>query len=76
MPTPLDDIQSRLRFALVVYQDTIKHVAKCGIVVLVVALILETFVFNFNHFASAGYNTVNLSARVLELEPRGAQRAH
>lgn len=61
MPTPLDDIQSRLRFALVVYQDTIKHVAKCGIVVLVVALILETFVFNFNHFASAGYNTVNLS---------------
>ena len=64
MPTPLDDIRSRSRFAFAVYQDAVKHIAKCGIVVLMLALILETFVFNFNYFASAGYNTIDLSGQL------------
>ncbi|MEG0216920.1 MAG: cytochrome C oxidase Cbb3 [Raoultibacter sp.] len=50
------------------HKATLLHVIKCALAVFAVALLLETFVFNFNYFASAGYNTVNLSNK-LTLQP-------
>lgn len=45
----------------------VRHYAKRILVFLAVALLLEAFVCNFNHFASAGYNTISLNDK-LELK--------
>ena len=43
---------------------TVKHVLKNAVLLILVALVLETFVFNFNYFRTAGYHTTNLDNRL------------
>lgn len=38
--------------------------ARCVLAILAIAFCLESFVFNFNHFASQGYNTIDLKSQV------------
>lgn len=43
---------------------TVKHVVKSAVLLILAALVLETFVFNFNYFRTAGYHTTNLDNRL------------
>ena len=43
---------------------TVKHVLKSAVLLILAALVLETFVFNFNYFRTAGYHTTNLDNRL------------
>lgn len=43
---------------------SIAHVLKSLLVVILIASALEVFVFNFNHFASAGLNTIDLHDKI------------
>ena len=43
---------------------TIKHVLKSAAVLVLIAVLLETFVFNINYFRTAGYHTTNLDNRL------------
>lgn len=50
---------------LMVYQGSmIKHVLKSTLVLVLVALMLETFLFNINYFRTSGYHTTNLDNRL------------
>ncbi|MEG2531043.1 MAG: cytochrome C oxidase Cbb3 [Raoultibacter sp.] len=49
---------------MLLYKGSILHVLKCALAVFVLAFLLESVVFNFNYFTSAGYNTVNLSDKL------------
>ncbi len=42
----------------------VKHVVKSAVLLILAALVLETFVFNFNYFRTAGYHTTNLDNRL------------
>ncbi len=42
----------------------VKHVVKSVIVLVLIALLLETFLFNINYFRTAGYSTTNLNNRL------------
>ena len=43
---------------------TIKHVLKSAAALVLIAVLLETFVFNINYFRTAGYHTTNLDNRL------------
>ena len=43
---------------------TIQHVLKSAAVLVLIAVLLETFVFNINYFRTAGYHTTNLDNRL------------
>ncbi len=43
---------------------SLAHALRVAAVIVVVALLLEVFVFNFNYFASAGYHPINLKSRI------------
>ena len=42
----------------------VKHVVKSVIVLVLIALLLETFLFNINYFRTVGYSTTNLNNRL------------
>lgn len=42
----------------------VKHVVKSVVVLVLIALLLETFLFNINYFRTAGYSTTNLNNRL------------
>lgn len=42
----------------------LKHVARCVVVIVLLATALEVFVFNINYFTSAGYNTIDLTSKL------------
>ena len=59
-----DNIRRLYQEFMLLHKGSILHVLKCVLTIAVLALLLEMFVFNFNYFTSAGYNTVNLSNRL------------
>ncbi|MEG0027316.1 MAG: cytochrome C oxidase Cbb3 [Raoultibacter sp.] len=59
-----DNIRRLYQEFMLLHKGSILHVLKCALTIAVLALLLEVFVFNFNYFTSAGYNTVNLSNRL------------
>lgn len=73
MPTPLEDITTRFRNKAFESRGRILHVLKCLLAILVVAYCLEAFVFNFNHYASQGYNTINMKNQVTLSETENEQ---
>lgn len=46
------------------HERTIKHILKWASLIVVIALLLETFVFNINYFTSAHLNTINLRNKI------------
>ena len=64
MPSLRDNIRYVLRHWVLPRRAAIAHVAKAILGCLFMALALEVFAFNFNHFASAGYHTVNLEGKI------------
>lgn len=42
----------------------VRHLVKSVLAILVIALLLETFLFNMNYFISAGYNTISLNGQL------------
>ncbi|MEG1886367.1 MAG: hypothetical protein RR182_08840, partial [Alistipes sp.] len=63
-----DHIRRIYRDFMLAHGGSVLHVLKCALAVCAVALLLEVFVFNFNYFTSARYNTINLSDK-LTLQP-------
>lgn len=49
-----------IRKNITLYRHTIVHLARCLALIGIIALALEVFVFNFNYFATAHLNTINL----------------
>ena len=70
MPSLWEKIRTLVRDYAHANKAALVHLAKCIVVVVLAATMLETFVFNFNFFASAGYNTINLSSK-LDLQQTG-----
>lgn len=46
------------------YRAQLLRAAKAAGIIVLIALLLEVFVFNFNYFASAGYKTINLNSKL------------
>lgn len=64
MPSLLDDIKYYYRHLVLPRRSIIVHLAKSLLAILLVALAFEVFVFNWNYFSSAGYNTINLENKI------------
>lgn len=64
MPSLLDDIKYYYRHFVLPRRTIIVHLAKSFLVILAMALALEIFVFNWNYFSSAHYNTINLENKI------------
>lgn len=64
MPT----LPENIRYCLVRFckanEAAIRHIGRCVAIIVGLALLLETFVFNFNFYASAGLDTINLRNRI------------
>lgn len=45
-------------------KETLKRFARCAIIVVIIAALLEIFVFNINFFRSASYDAVNLNQQI------------
>lgn len=64
MPSVVENIQYAYERVGAVRRAVIAHMLRILGCVLLVALVLEVGVFNFNHWASAGYNTISLNDRI------------
>lgn len=64
MPTVRQNIVYAYRGFMRSHGASVRHVAKVVLAVAAIALLLETFVFNFNYFATAGYKTISLNDRL------------
>ena len=64
MPTVRENIAYASQHFMLVYRGTLLRVARAVALLVLVAALLEVFVFNFNYFASAGYQTINLENRL------------
>ncbi|MCI8469070.1 MAG: cytochrome C oxidase Cbb3 [Eggerthellaceae bacterium] len=64
MPTVRDNLSYAYGRVMDAHGRAIRHVARVAAVIVVIALLLEVFVFNFNYFASAGYQPINLKSRI------------
>lgn len=64
MPTVRQNIVYAYRGFMRSHGASVRHVAKVVLAVVAIALLLETFVFNFNYFATAGYKTISLNDRL------------
>lgn len=64
MPTVRENIAYASQHFMLVYRGTLLRVARAVALLVLVAALLEVFVFNFNYFASAGYRTINLENRL------------
>ncbi len=64
MPTIRQNIGYGYEQMMRYHRATIAHLAKSLGAILLVALLLEVFVFNFNHFATAGYHPINLKSQI------------
>ena len=43
---------------------TLLHIVRCALVIVILALALETFLFNMNYFRSASYDEINLDGQI------------
>lgn len=73
MPSLWEKIRTLIRDYARANKAALKHIAKCIAVVVLAATMLEVFVFNFNFFSSAAYNTINLSGK-LDLQQTGTAK--
>lgn len=64
MPTLRQNITYAYQGFMGRYHATVLHYAKVTLALFLAAFLLETFVFNFNYFATAGYQTVNLNDKL------------
>lgn len=64
MPRLRKHIQYSLHDLRVYRGGMIKHVLKSTLVLVLLALLLETFLFNINYFRTCGYHTTNLDNRL------------
>lgn len=64
MPTILQNIAYHTKRLVRTHERILKHIAKCFLIIFVIALALETFVFNTNYFTSAHLNTINLRSKI------------
>ncbi|MEC4184573.1 cytochrome C oxidase Cbb3 [Adlercreutzia sp. R21] len=64
MPTVRENIAYTFEHFMLVYRGTLLRVARVVALLVLVAALLEVFVFNYNFFASAGYQTINLENRL------------
>ncbi len=64
MPNVFENILVHINVFMQKYGVTLKHVVKRVSAVLVIALLLEVCVFNFNYFASSGLNTICLNDKL------------
>lgn len=64
MPKLHRQIQYSLHDLKLYHGAAIKHILKSTIILVLIALLLETFLFNINYFRTAGYSTTNLNNRL------------
>ncbi len=64
MPRLHKHIQYTLHDLKIFQGGTIKHVLKSALALILLALLLETFLFNINYFRTCGYHTTNLDNRL------------
>lgn len=64
MPTVRQNIAYAYRGFMHSHGASVRHVAKVVLAVVALAFLLETFVFNFNYFATGGYKTISLNDRL------------
>lgn len=64
MPSIWENIREFIQGFVGRHRATLRSVFRCFFVVMILALLLETFVFNFNYFVSSSYNTVRLDSRL------------
>lgn len=53
------------------YGGAIKHIAKCVLALFAVAVLLETFVFNCNYWATRDYQPINLKYKIADQLRKG-----
>ncbi len=64
MPTVRQNIRYGLDYVNRHHRAVIAHLAKCLGLIVLIALVLEVFVFNFNYFATANYKPINLKDQI------------
>lgn len=64
MPKLYRNIQYSVSDLMFYHGAAVKHVVKSVVVLVLIALLLETFLFNINYFRTAGYSTTNLNNRL------------
>lgn len=64
MPTVRQNISYAYTGFMREHRPAVVHFAKSFLAILLIACLLETFLFNMNYFASAGYNTVSLNSKL------------
>lgn len=64
MPTLSENIAYLLRRYVLPRRGIFARIAKVLATALALSLLLEAFVFNFNYFASASYDTIDLKAKI------------
>lgn len=64
MPTIRQNITYAYQGLMSSHGPAVRHIVKSVVAILALALLLETFVFNFNYFATSGYDTINLNDRL------------
>lgn len=60
MPSLVENIKYVFKRYILPKEGVLLHLAKAAFGLLILAFLLEYFVFNFNHYATAGYDTINL----------------
>jgi len=64
MPSLWENIWTFMSAFLHTHRKVFISIIRCVAGALLVAAVLETFVFNFNYFASSGYNTIDLDGKI------------
>ena len=69
MPTVRSNIQYASRRFMRDHGASAKRISKRVLLMVLIALLLEVFVFNFNYFATRGYNSINMNDQLELREP-------
>ena len=64
MPTLSQNIAYAYDRVVAPRRASLRHVLKSVLTIVVIAVLLEVFVFNFNYFATAGYKPINLKDKI------------
>lgn len=73
MPTVRQNISYAYTRFMSVHKPTVRHMVKSVLAIVLIAFLLETFLFNINYFTSASYNTVSLNNRLTLQETNDEQ---
>ena len=64
MPTVKQNISFAYKQFMGSHRAAVKHIAKSVAVILMIAFLLETFLFNINYFTTSGYHTISLNDKL------------